>query len=179
MLFESRRLLFREIGGSDFDLLYAMLSDPEVMRYISDVKDEKATRQWIDLVEDSYRRHGYGPWAVAVRETRRFIGYCGIYLQEDVGGRDEVELLYGLDPRYWNRGYATEAAKAARHYAMEVVGIDRLVSLVAPENIASARVAEKQGMKKEKQVRKWGRLFDLYAIGHKDLAHLESSKPGS
>jgi [ribosomal protein S5]-alanine N-acetyltransferase len=62
----------------------------------------------------------------------------------------EIEIGYRLHPDYWNRGLATEAARAVRRYAFEVLKLERVISLIHPENHASRRVTEKTGMKLEK-----------------------------
>ena len=57
---------------------------------------------------------------------------------------------YRLHPDYWNRGLATEAARAVRAYAFDVLKLDRVISLIHPENHASRRVTQKNGMTLEK-----------------------------
>lgn len=88
--------------------------------------------------------------ALLLREERRLIGYCGFFRQvvDDV---DEIEIGYRLHPDYWNRGLATEAARAVRDYAFEVLKLERVISLIHPENHASRRVTEKNGMTLEKK----------------------------
>ena len=163
-LFETERLIFREIDPSDFNALHNMFRDPEVMRYISDIKTEKDTAEWIQLVQKSYQEKGYGPWAVVLKDEDILIGYCGIYLQEDVDGRDEVELLYGFQKTYWNKGYGTESAKATFIYSQNTFNINRFISLVEYQNIGSENVAKKVGMKIEKNIKRSGRSYKLYAI---------------
>jgi RimJ/RimL family protein N-acetyltransferase len=70
----------------------------------------------------------------------------------DVAGRQEVEIGYRLARSAWRQGYATEAARAVRDYAFFTLGIRRLIALIDPENLASVRVAEKIGMRYEKEV---------------------------
>ena len=64
----------------------------------------------------------------------------------------EVEIGYRLDPAYWNRGLITEAARTVRDHAFEDLKLPRVISLIHPENIPSRRVAEKNGMKIEKEI---------------------------
>lgn len=84
------------------------------------------------------------------REENRLIGYCGFFCQI-VDGMNEIEIAYRLHPDYWNRGLATEAARAVRNYAFEVMELERVISLVHPDNHASRRVTEKNGMTLEKK----------------------------
>lgn len=73
------------------------------------------------------------------------MGYCGIMHHELQGAR-EYEVGYRLMPQWWGRGYATEAAAAARDAAFAQIDTPYLISLIDPDNIASRRVAEKIGM---------------------------------
>ena len=163
-MFETERLILRKIIKEDFEELHRLFRDPEVMQYVADIKTEKDTTDWISIVQKSYREKGYGPWAVILKNTSKLIGYCGTYLQQGVEGKDEVELLYGFQKSYWNKGYATEAAKAAFIYVRDTYNISRFISLVEYGNIASEEVAKKVGMKVEKNTKKWGRTYKLYTI---------------
>ena len=72
--------------------------------------------------------------------------------------------------RFWGRGLATEAARAARDHGFDTLGYERLVSLIDPGNLASRRVAEKVGLTLEKEVEKWGKRICVYAIRKGSLA---------
>lgn len=89
-------------------------------------------------------RHGYGPWAVRERQGGAFVGRGGL-AWATVAGRRAVELPWAVMPEFQNRGYATEMAQAAIAAAREA-GLDRVVSLTLPDNLASRRVMEKCGL---------------------------------
>jgi len=91
------------------------------------------------------------PWAVC-DESGHFLGYCGLFALDNVNGRAESELGYRLLPEYWGQGLASEAARAVVRDAWENQGLDRIISLIDPDNAASRRVAEKLGMRLEGQV---------------------------
>ena len=67
----------------------------------------------------------------------------------DIEGTEEIEVAYMLHSQFWGRGLATEAARAILKYGFETAGLSRLISVINPGNIASARVAEKIGMRLE------------------------------
>ncbi|MDQ2691068.1 MAG: GNAT family N-acetyltransferase, partial [Chloroflexota bacterium] len=79
-------------------------------------------------------------------------GYCGLFYFPDVGGKPEVEIGYRLRRSAWGKGFATEAACAVRDFAFNSLGMQRLIALIDPDNIASIRVAEKLGMQYEKDI---------------------------
>lgn len=85
---------------------------------------------------------GYGPFALEVRETGKFVGICGPWNPE---GWPEPEITWALVPDHHGNGYATEAARRAVHYVYEELGWPTVVSVIADKNTASARVAERLG----------------------------------
>jgi len=89
-------------------------------------------------------------FAVIFRRNNKLIGYCG-FLHQQVDGRDETEIGYRLHPDYWGQGLATEAARAMRDHAFSDLKLSRVISLIHPDNLPSRRVAEKNGMRPEKE----------------------------
>jgi ribosomal-protein-alanine N-acetyltransferase len=160
----SERLEFRKIKKNDFKELHEIFSDEEAMRFIGKVKTEKETLDWMTGAIKSYKTNKYGPWAVLLKNTNDFLGYCGLYLQKDIDGRDEIELLYGFKKKYWNKGYATESTKTIYNTMKNKYKLNRVISLIEIGNDKSERVVQKLGMAFEKTVKKWGRNFKLYSL---------------
>jgi ribosomal-protein-alanine N-acetyltransferase len=164
---ETDRLLLRTFSLADLDELAPIMADPEVMRFsVGGPWDRERTLQFLrGCIQDySEKRWGFGLWAVVHKADGRLVGYCGLSRFDDIDGAPEVEVGYRLSRAYWGKGLATEAVSTVREYAFEHLGITRLISMVEPENTASIRVAEKIGMKREKQIAKWGRPVLVYAI---------------
>ena len=115
------------------------------MTYYDHPFTEAETRGWIDWNLSNYELHGFGLWAMALKESGELIGDCGLTVQH-VDGEDLVEVGWHTRRDQWNRGFATEAAVAARDRGFDSHGLELLVSLVEVENKASCRVAEKIGM---------------------------------
>ena len=134
------------------------------MRFYAATKTREQTIQWIEWSIRSYEEHGFGLWAVVLKETTQFVGQCGLLLQRDVAGRDEPEIGYALLREHWNKGLATEAARACRDFAFGTLGRTHLVSLIDPANRASKRIAEKVGMTLETEIDRWGKRVDVYGI---------------
>lgn len=120
---------------------------------------------WLERNLDHQRRHGYGLFAVCLKNTGRPIGDCGLELME-VSGERVAALGYDFRSDHWNRGYATAAACAVRDYAFAVLRLPRLVSLIQPGNRASERVAEQTGLKKSGRVERDGRPYLRYEIAN-------------
>jgi ribosomal-protein-alanine N-acetyltransferase len=148
---ETERLRLRPYTLDDLDALFKILGDPETMTYYPEPYSRDRTLRWI---EDNVRRYevdGFGLWAMELRETGGFVGDCGPAVRE-VDGQREVEIGWHVNRAWWNRGLATEAARACGEYCFSALGLERVISLIRPENLPSRRVAEKIGMIIEREV---------------------------
>jgi ribosomal-protein-alanine N-acetyltransferase len=173
---ETERLNLRGFAQDDIDRLAEILGDPVVMRYMPG--NEPWPREWAErelrnLIEH-WGQHGYGRWAVVDRKDEKMIGWCGLAFLPKL---EETEVAYLLDKDYWNRGYATEAARISLGYGFEEAGLDRIIALAFPENAASIRVMEKIGMTYEKMTHVWRLDLAQYEITrdmYRQLGHLEA-----
>ena len=147
---ETPRLFLRHFVGADLDALAELMADADFMRFSSGVFTREQTATFLfDRVIAPARAGSPSQFALVLREENRLIGYCGFFRQV-VDQLNEIEIGYRLHRDYWNRGLATEGAQAVRNYAFDVLKLERVISLIHPENHASRRVAEKSGMKLEK-----------------------------
>jgi ribosomal-protein-alanine N-acetyltransferase len=160
---ETQRLVLREFQFEDLDALAAILCDRETMRYYPMSFDRAEVADWIQRNRTRYANDGYGLWAMILKSTRELIGDCGL-VRQSVDAVDEIEIGYHMRRDLWNQGYASEAARACRDYGFANLKVDRLISLIRPENLASRRVAEKNGMTIWKEVTKADLLHYVYAI---------------
>jgi RimJ/RimL family protein N-acetyltransferase len=83
---------------------------------------------------------------------------------QDVDGTNEIEIGYHVRRDLWGQGLATEAARACRDYGFARLPVERLISLIRPENLSSRRVAEKNGMTIWKEVTRQNLQHLVYAI---------------
>lgn len=151
VILETARLRLREFTPADVDALEQVIGDPLAMRYYASPFDREGVEAWIARNRERYAREGHGLWAMALKESGELIGDCGCVLQE-VEERREIEIAYHVRRDLWNKGYATEAALACMEYAFTKLGARRAISMIRPENLASRRVAEKNGLVCEKIV---------------------------
>jgi RimJ/RimL family protein N-acetyltransferase len=157
----TRRLILREMTGSDLDPVAALLGDPDVMRHYPAPKTRDEARAWIDRSQRLYRERGFGLWAVTIRATGEFAGDCGLTPQL-VDGVEEIEVGYHLRADLQGNGYATEAAAACRDLARDVLGLRRLIAIIDPDNVPSQRVAAKIGLAPEKTTTVFGTRRVIY-----------------
>lgn len=127
----------------------AINRDRDVTRYLNRPVDERAAELFYGQVIDHWQQHGFGPWAVEVRdgEDGAFVGFVGVgYPAFLPAVSHRPELGWRLSRKTWGRGYATEAALVARDDALGRLGLPSLISVIHPENVRSQRVATKLGM---------------------------------
>jgi len=168
-ILETSRLILREFTPNDADALELILSEPETMRFYPSAFDRPGVEQWIARNMRRYVKDGHGLWAMVLKSSCEMIGDCGLTVQE-VDGVDEVEVGYHVRRDLWGQGLATEAARACRNFGFARLTVERLISLIRPENLPSRRVAEKNGMTVWKEI-VWRELPHLvYAIRRGDAA---------
>lgn len=142
---DTEHLRFRLMTFDDLGEMSALLGDPAVMAFYPAPKTRDEARAWIQWNLSNYAEYGFGLWIIETHDGE-FIGDCGLTWQE-VNGRRELEVGYHVRAELQGRGYATEAAAACRDFARDALGAMRIVAIIHPDNAASARVAEKNGMR--------------------------------
>ena len=150
MILETERLFLREMTMGDFDALYAVLSDPEIMQHYPYSFDEERVRSWIERNMKRYTDDGFGLWAVCLKDTGEMIGDCGHTLQ-NIDGQMLPEIGYHIRKDQQRKGYAKEAAMAVRDWAFGNTEYPALYSYCKYTNVGSFKTAESIGMHFEKE----------------------------
>src|SRR5207237_10704432 len=107
------------------------------------------TEECVDEVVGWDRDGVPSQFAMILRSSGALLGYCGFFHHE-VDAKMEIEIGYRLQRDFWNRGLATEAARTVRDHGFRDLNLERVISLIHPDNQASRRVAEKNRMILEK-----------------------------
>ena len=122
-------------------------ADPRVMEHFPSVLTRAESDAMVERIEAHFERHGFGLWAVEVVDHVPFIGFVGLAIPSfDAHFTPCVEVGWRLAAKCWERGYATEAARASVAFAFEHAGLSEIVSMTVPENVRSRRVMERLGM---------------------------------
>lgn len=145
MILETDRLYLRKLCQSDYKALCKILQDKDVMYAYEHAFSDEEVEAWLQNQLRRYRENGFGLWAVILKENEELIGQCGLTLQDTPHG-EVLEIGYLFQKAYWHRGYATEAAHACKKYAFETLGAKEVYSIIRENNLASRRVAERNGM---------------------------------
>lgn len=144
MRIETERLFLRELEEGDYDALYAVLADSDIMQHYPYTFDEERVRNWITRSIERYEIFGFGLWAVCLKETGEMIGDCGMTMQ-NIGGVIKPEIGYHIRGDMQRKGYAREAAAAVRDWAFENTPFRTLYSYMMYTNEPSAKTAVSWG----------------------------------
>ena len=145
VILETERLFSREMNADDYEALYAVLADSDIMQHYPYAFDEKKVREWIERNVKRYEENGFGLWAVCLKDTGEMIGDCGLTLQ-NIHGEILPEIGYHIRRDCQRKGYAREAAKAVRDWAFRNTDYAALYSYCKYTNVPSIKTAESIGM---------------------------------
>ncbi len=172
---ETERLRLRPPLTEDAEALAPMYADPKVMRFLGDGRTLTAeqTARSVQRMIDGWEADGFGLFTTVRRDDEAVIGRVGLIVwnpetwqttRANADGPTELEVGYTIGRPFWGLGYATEAAGAARDYALGKLGAKRLIALIIHGNDASANVARKLGFEHERDIMFGRRDAGLFAL---------------
>ena len=150
---DTERLTTRKLEMIDVKEWSSFLQDKDCTEFfpkVGDMTDEVRAKMWIEKQLLRYEENKYGLMALIEKSTGEFIGQCGLLIQE-VDNVPELEVGYHICKKHWGKGYATEAAQMFKQYATENKLADTIISIIHKNNLKSQNVAQKNGMKKDKE----------------------------
>jgi RimJ/RimL family protein N-acetyltransferase len=157
------RLVMRGYCSHDLTFIHDLVTDRDVIRYLprTDPWPLKVLMKWLESQYSHWQTHAYGWWILHHINDDIPIGWCGLRMLEDT---DEVEVLYLLSKRYWNKGLATEAVERSLRYSFGKAGLSQIIGLVHQDNFASKRVLEKCGFQFKDKVHRFGMDLQRYLV---------------
>ena len=162
---ETERLYLRRIDASDYEDVFEYSSKDEVTEYLSWEKhaDKKFTKKYLKIIDKAYKEGRYFDWALELKSSGKMIGTCGFSGIDYVN--NTCEIGYVINPDYWGRSYASEAASAVIEYAFDILGAYAVYAKCFRENNASREVMKKCGMnfiyEKSEYIKKFRKSVDL------------------
>lgn len=141
ILLETKRLYLREFDSNDRFNLFHLNNNPKVVQFTGDAAFESVEDAAVFIENYSdYEKNGFGRWAVCLKSSNEFIGWCGLKLDRIL---NEVDLGFRFFEKHWSKGYATESAKACIVFGFHELNITKIVGRAYIENKASIKVLEK------------------------------------
>ncbi len=161
-ILETDRLYLREMTPDDAETAYLLNLDPEVIKYTSDASFKSIEEAKVFLENyDHYKTYGFGRWAVIDKTTDEFLGWCGLKYAAEL---DEFDIGFRFLKRHWNKGYATEAAKACLELGFTKFNMNKIVGRAMKENVSSIKVLEKIGLSYVKTDKFAEIAWEIYSI---------------
>ena len=149
---ETERLIMRSFEKSDVQPMLAFFADEESRFYGGPLEAGQAWRR-VATYAGQWLLNGFGEWALELKESGQFVGFCGPWHPPDL---PEPEIAWALLPEFYGKGYATEAATRVLIYVYRDLGWTTAMSLIEAENQASIRLAERLGAKFERNYQEYG-----------------------
>ena len=161
---ETDRLLLRDWKDEDRGSFARMNADPVIMQYLPRSLDEQASDKLVDRFQDHFKKHGYGLYAVELKEGGRFAGFVGLNKVDFKAHftspqNPATEIAWRLDYEFWGKGFASEAARAVLDHGLNALKLGEIVSFTVNDNARTIHLMEKIGL-----VRDEGGDFDYPSL---------------
>lgn len=162
---QTERLIIRNIEERDVDGIFALDSDPEVLRFIGTpvMQHRSEAENVIAHIHKQYKENGIGRWAMEERTSGAFIGWTGLKLEKSVRPFHYYDLGYRLIRTFWGQGFATEAAQACLQHGFDVLNYPEINAAAEAEHHASNRVLKKIGMEQGEPFKFEEKLCNWYS----------------
>ena len=165
-ILETERLLLREIIKEDAQSIYNCFSNNDVTRYygLDTLTSIEQAEQFVDLFSKNYIEKRGIRWGIEIKDKEGIIGTIGFNAWSPK--HKKAEIGFELNPKYWQKGYATEAVSKVISYGFEEFDLTRIGAVVFIENKASNELLRKLGFEKEGVLRNYlyqnGEPHDTY-----------------
>ena len=159
IVINTKRLILRKFTLKDAPFMLELLNTPDWLRFIGDrnVHTIEQTEQYLlNGYLKSYETHGFGFYAVMLKETEELIGICGLIKRDTL---EDVDIGFAFLPQFMGKGFGFEAASATLHYALDTLKLKKIIAIVDPENVVSIALIKKIGLHFEKMIQ----------LSHKDI----------
>ncbi|WP_333876456.1 GNAT family N-acetyltransferase [Flavobacterium sp.] len=149
---ETERLLLRRLNENDVNEIFALRSNPEIMKYIPRplAKTKEDALEHLRMIEEKIETNTGINWGITIKGHNNIIGIIGHYRIQPENHR--AEIGYMSLPKYNGKGYISEAIKVVVEYGFEHMKLHSIEAVIDPGNIASERVLQKNGFVKEAHI---------------------------
>ena len=151
-ILETERTILREIVESDAEFILDLLNQASFIKYIGDrnVRTVDEARNYIESrFTESYKKFGFGMWAVVLKETNALAGICGFVKRDSL---PEADIGFAFLPQFERKGYAFESASAAMRYGADVLKLPCVLAITSKDNASSQKLLERVGLKFERLI---------------------------
>lgn len=146
---ESKRFILREVKQTDFTSIYEIYSDEDAIKYqqIHVMKTIEQAQKSIQVFLQGFIDRKFIKWCIATKENDKVIGLITLHHFDFYNSH--AQIGYMLNKKYWRQNIMGEVSNGIIRYAFEVLGLNRIEALIHPHNIASIKLSEKLGFRRE------------------------------
>jgi RimJ/RimL family protein N-acetyltransferase len=146
-ILETERTILREINAADAGFILDLLNQPSFIKYIGD-RGVRTTEQSREFIEsrfiESYKKFGYGLWAVELKDNHAPIGICGFVRRDSL---PDADIGFAFLPQFERKGYAFETVAASMNYGRDVLHLKRVLAITSLDNESSIKLLGKINFK--------------------------------
>lgn len=159
----TKRLIMRKFSEGDLEEFYEIVKKNEVGNWLGLGKGMsfEEAKGYVNEIIKHWTKHNFGVWVVINKANKAIMGHCGLRYIDDT---EDIEIIYLLDPKYWGKGYATEAGNEAIQYAFNYLRVDKLMARVRTDNSKSKKVIDKLGFEYIGNREYAGRTLSFYKM---------------
>ena len=148
---QSARLVLRPWRDEDLPAFAELCADPQVMRYFPETLSRLQSAAVIGRIRGHFAENGFGLWALERKDSGQFIGFTGLNRVDfESSFTPAVEMAWRLAREHWGLGYASEAAWTVLRCGFGQLDLDEMVAFTATANLASEKVMQAIGMRRER-----------------------------
>ncbi|WP_020395009.1 GNAT family N-acetyltransferase [Thiolinea disciformis] len=149
-IIQTQRLILRPWQTRDHLAFAELNADPEVMRFFPKTLSSQESASLLEYIDNHLTSHGWGIWAVELKQTQSFIGCVGLHkTSATLPFPPSIEILWRLAKDYWGFGYATEAARAVMSVGFDSLSLAEIIAFTALVNKPSQAVMERLAMQRD------------------------------
>ncbi len=151
-ILETERTILREVTKDDAEFILDLLNQPSFIKNIGDrnVRTIEQARGYIESrFTESYKKFGFGMWAVVLKETNQPIGICGLVKRDSL---PDADIGFAFLPQFERKGYAFESANAVMEYGRDALNLKRVLAITSKDNESSGRLLGKLLFKFERLI---------------------------
>ena len=172
LFFETERLLLRPLTFSDSLFTIELLNTEGYLTYIAN-RNVHTTAQAEDYLRNgplkSYETYGFGISLVALKHSHQPIGMCGLLKRDYL---EHPDIGFAFLPQYMSQGYAYEVASQTVQFGFAHLGLEKILGITLPTNVASIKLLERLGLLYEQRVvNETGEELCLYGISARYISH--------
>ena len=150
-MIETTRCELTTLQSCDRDLVVRLYTNAEVRRFLGGVIDGQSIRlRFLRMLKPDTETQR---WVIRIKNNNSSIGIVSLGKHHN---NIDTEISYQLMPEWWGKGYGTEATKAVVTYGLTVLSLPRIIAETQIGNIASCRLLERIGMRREQTVERFG-----------------------